>query len=81
MEVAKQMPKVKAHVTTPDGEGVVDSLDMLRKEVLVRITHDDVTEIKRFPLQQIQGYEGTAIDTSDEDSDDDSDALPPDDEA
>lgn len=78
-EVAKQMPKVKAHVVTPDGEGVVDSLDMLRKDVLVRIVHDDITEIKRFPLQQIKGYEGTAIDDTDADEGDDgddSDTLP-----
>jgi cell fate regulator YaaT (PSP1 superfamily) len=74
MEVAKEMPKVKSRVVTPDGEGVVDSLDMLRKEVVVRITHDDVLEYKRFPLNQLKGYESVAID--DANDDDDTDILP-----
>lgn len=75
-EVAKQMPKVKSHVVTPDGEGVVDSLDMLRKEVLVRIVHDDIMEIKRYPLNQIKGYEGVAMEDADDDTDDDTDVIP-----
>jgi len=70
MEVAKQMPKVKSHVVTPDGEGVVDSLDMLRKEVLVRIAHDDSVEYKRFPLNELKGYESVDVDDGEDDTDD-----------
>ena len=79
MEVAKEMPKVKSHVVTPDGEGTVDSLDMLRKEVVVRLTHDDSVEYKRYPLNQLKGYESVAIDEAGDD-DDDSDTVPDDDE-
>ena len=75
MEVAKEMPKVKSRVTTPDGEGVVDSLDMLRKEVCVRIAHDDIVEIKRYPLNQLEGYESAAMDIDDTDGDD-TDVIP-----
>ncbi|MBQ4443189.1 MAG: stage 0 sporulation family protein [Clostridia bacterium] len=74
MEVAKEMPKVKSRVTTPDGEGVVDSLDMIRKEVLVRIAHDDIMEIKRYPLNQLQGYESAGVDETDDQ--DDTDEIP-----
>lgn len=74
MEVAKEMPKVKSRVTTPDGEGVVDSLDMIRKEVLVRIAHDDIMEIKRYPLNQLQGYESAGADETDDQ--DDTDEIP-----
>lgn len=74
MEVAKEMPKVKSRVTTPDGEGVVDSLDMIRKEVLVRIAHDDIMEIKRYPLNQLQGYESAGVDEADDQ--DDTDEIP-----
>lgn len=74
MEVAKEMPKVKSRVTTPDGEGVVDSLDMIRKEVLVRIAHDDIMEIKRYPLNQLQGYESADVDEADDQ--DDTDEIP-----
>ena len=76
MEVAKEMPKVKSHVETPDGEGVVDSLDMIRKEVLVRIAHDDIMEIKRYPLNQLKGYESAAVDVADDA--DDTDEIPDD---
>lgn len=72
-EVAKEMPKVKSHVTTPDGEGVVDSLDMLRKEVVVRMMHDDAVEYKRYPLNQLKGYESAAVE---DDTDDDTDVIP-----
>lgn len=76
MEVAKEMPKVKSHVDTPDGEGVVDSLDMIRKEVLVRIAHDDIMEIKRYPLNQLKGYESASADIADDA--DDTDEIPDD---
>lgn len=76
MEVAKEMPKVKSHVVTPDGEGVVDSLDMIRKEVLVRIAHDDIMEFKRYPLNQLEGYESAGVDEAGDD--DDTDVIPDD---
>ena len=53
-ETAKIMPKVKSKVVTPDGEGVVDSLDMLRKEVNVKFVSEDSVSFKRFPLIDVR---------------------------
>ncbi len=36
-ETAKEMPKLHSKVTTPDGEGSVEQLDMIRKELVVKI--------------------------------------------
>lgn len=40
-ETAKLMPKVNSTVDTPDGKGVVESLDMVRRMVKVRFTDAD----------------------------------------
>lgn len=80
-QTAKEMPKVRSHVSTPDGEGVVDSLDMLRKEVVVKYCKEDTTEYKRWPLCQIGGHEKANVDTDTDDSEgDDADTLPPEEE-
>ncbi|MBQ9144892.1 MAG: stage 0 sporulation protein [Clostridia bacterium] len=52
-EVAKEMPKVKSKIQTPDGEGIVDTLDMLRREVVVRFLRDDAIEYKRYPVEAL----------------------------
>ena len=78
METAKEMPKVKSRVTTPEGEGVVDSLDMLRREVIVKFADGETLAFKRFPLVHIKGYEKVNPDELAEEND--SDELPPEEE-
>ena len=74
MEVAKEMPKLKSKVTTPDGEGIVDNLDMLRREVVVKLVNGDSIEFKRYPVDQIRGFE--RVNPDDLDKGDDDDAIP-----
>lgn len=69
MEVAKEMPKLKSHVQTPDGEGVVTDLDMLRKQVVVKIVDGESIEFKRFPVEQIGGFRRAAESKEEEISD------------
>ena len=54
-EVYKLMPRVHSEVSTPDGKGIVQSNDMLKKLVVVKITDKDGNaEIKPYPLAQIK---------------------------
>ena len=81
-EVSKEMPKLKSHVTTPDGEGVVSDLDMLRRQVVVKIVDGESVEFKRYPLEQIKGYEKRPVgDDTGDDGDDDTDEIPVDDDS
>lgn len=54
-EVSKEMPKLKSKVETPDGIGVVDNLDMLRKEVVVKFFKEETVEYRRYPLAALGG--------------------------
>lgn len=75
METAKTMPKLKSRVTTPDGEGIVEQVDMLRKEVLVKIAKsDDAYSYIRYPVEKIFGKD--KIDINSNDPDDNADELP-----
>ena len=54
-DAAKQLPKVGAEVGTPDGKGVVASLNMLKMEV--RVKFDDKNGgwiFKEFPASELQ---------------------------
>ena len=54
-EVYKLMPRVHSEVSTPDGKGIVQSNDMLKKLVVVKITDKDGNaEIRPYPLAQIK---------------------------
>ncbi len=53
-EVLKIMPKHGSVVQTPDGEGVVIYNDLLKKMVSVKISDDKESEIKEFPVEEIQ---------------------------
>jgi len=70
METAKEMPKLRSKVTTPEGEGNVEQLDMLRKEVVVRVKKGEDDVFRRFPLAQINAKE--KINTDELDNEDDS---------
>ena len=52
-EMNKIMPKVNAKINTPDGEGVVKSTDFLKETITVEFSHDDTTEIKTYPINEI----------------------------
>ena len=75
METAKQMPKLRSKVATPEGEGVVEQLDILKKEVVVRIKKGEDDVFRRFAIDQINAKE--KINTDELDGDD---ALPEDEE-
>ena len=50
----KRMPKVGKEVITPDGNGTVIDLNILKETVRVRIPKGDSTEQKDYPLEQVQ---------------------------
>ncbi len=50
----KRMPKVGKEVITPDGNGTVVDLNILKETVRVRIPKGDSTEQKDYPLEQVQ---------------------------
>ncbi len=52
-EVIKEMPKLGSKVVTPEGEGVVEHNDLIKKECAVRLQHDDLTLIKKYKLEDI----------------------------
>lgn len=50
----KRMPKVGKEVITPDGNGTVVELNILKETVRVRIPKGDTTEQKDYPLEDVQ---------------------------
>ena len=49
-ETRKRMPKVGRVIQTPDGEGAVSDLNIVRETVKVRISRGDSFDVKEFPL-------------------------------
>ncbi len=52
--VRKQMPKVGKEVMTPDGQGVVVDLNVIRETVRVRIRKGDSSELRDYPMGDVQ---------------------------
>lgn len=50
----KRMPRVGKEVITPDGNGIVVDLNILKETVRVRIPKGDGTEQKDYPLEDVQ---------------------------
>ncbi len=50
----KQMPKTGKEVITPDGRGIVLDLNPLMESIKVRVQHGDGTEVREYPMQEIQ---------------------------
>ena len=50
----KKMPKIGKEVITPDGNGTVVDLNILKETVRVRIPKGDSTEQKDYPMDQVQ---------------------------
>lgn len=75
-DTVKLMPKLHSTATTPDGDGQVVGLDVLRQEVKVRFTLDDGNfREETYPLDKINAKEVQNIDEIP-----DSEELPEDDE-
>ncbi len=53
----KEMPKQGSRVITPDGEGVVDNNDLIRKQVTVRFYKDELVTFKKYEIAEIGGGE------------------------
>lgn len=53
-QTRKRMPKVGKEVITPDGPGVVWDLNIIKETVRVRIQKGDSSELKDFPLEEVQ---------------------------
>lgn len=53
-ETLKFMPKVNSEIVTPKGKGKVESVDMLRQTVTVRVAvNPDETEVSEYTLEQL----------------------------
>jgi hypothetical protein len=50
----KKMPKVGKEVITPDGPGVVWELNVIKETVRVRIQKGDSSELKEYPMEDVQ---------------------------
>ena len=53
----KQVPKIGAAVSTPEGRGTVVSVNMLKMEVRVKIEKDGALVYRDFPADQVQRAE------------------------
>lgn len=49
----KKMPKIGREVSTPDGNGPVTDLNIVKETVFVRLTNGDASEIREYPLEAI----------------------------
>lgn len=66
-DTAKLMPKLHSTAVTPDGEGFVVGLDMIRQEVKVRFNLADGNfKFGTYPIDKINAKEKQTVDESDE---------------
>ncbi len=52
-EMKKKMPKLNSIVSTPDGNGIVDSVDIFKETINVKFEKEDSFEIKSYELKDI----------------------------
>ena len=52
-EQQKKMPKTNSKVATPDGIGIVDSIDIFKEIVNVKFEKEDSFEIKTYTLSEL----------------------------
>lgn len=80
-DTAKFMPKLNSTVVTPNGDGIVTSVDMLRQTVVCRVNvGEDNTELHEYSLEQLgitPVYPdcSNCPDNSDDDGDEDTDDV------
>ena len=69
VETLKEMPKVGATVFTNDGEGVVDSVDLLNKKIKAKIQNEDggisINEYKLADIKSATQYNEISYDEND----------------
>lgn len=53
-ETTRLMPKVGSEVRTPDGKGIVDSINVLLKTVKVRFEKDGSQDVREYKLGDVQ---------------------------
>lgn len=53
-QIRKKMPKVGKEVVTPDGNGVVWDLNVIKETVRVKIQKGDSFEVKDYPMDEVQ---------------------------
>ncbi len=69
-EMFRKMPKIGSRAKTPDGEGVVESNDILKQKVRIKIMQADGSfDIKTYDLSEVNAREHQS--TADADGDDD----------
>lgn len=55
-ELLKDLPEIGTMIKTPEGDGVVTYLDILKQKVTVKITHNDSSyKIKEFSIDELNG--------------------------
>lgn len=69
----KKMPKIGSTVSTPEGKGVVVSVNMLKSDVHVKIEREGALVYRDFPLSELKFHKAAdQEDSKDDDKDDDS---------
>lgn len=53
-QTRKRMPRVGRDIQTPDGMGTVTELNVIKETVRVRIIKGDSSELKDYPLEELQ---------------------------
>ena len=70
-EAYKKMPKVGAEISTPDGKGIVASVNMLKMQVKVKIDDKNGGLIyKDFPVDDVKWKKGNQPEPEDTDDED-----------
>lgn len=76
IETSKQMPKLHSKIQTPDGEGTVEQLDMLRKEIVVKIFKGEGDySYNRYNLSELQPQDDDNNDSVEDEEDDESEII------
>ena len=62
----KRLPNVGAIVKTPDGEGEIDSTEILKEVVRVKFKNGDIFNYKKYPVSEIKVIKDTVKEHADE---------------
>ena len=66
----KRMPKIGSTVSSPEGKGIVVSLNMLKSEVRLKIEKDGGVTYRDFPVDAVKFRRGNEKDEEKEDDKD-----------
>ena len=62
----KRLPNVGAIVKTPDGEGEIDTIEILKEVVRVKFKNGDIYNYKKYPASEIKVIKDTVKERADE---------------